>query len=87
LTGPYIMSSSVRAHPLEIFIVTLMAAKLGGMVGMVIGVPVYTVLRVIGLVFFSEFKAVKWLTGHLQAAPEEPPAAPAKELKGRGKRN
>lgn len=66
LTGPYIMSSSVRAHPLEIFIVTLMAAKMGGMLGMVIGVPVYTVLRVIGLVFFGEFKAVKWLTGHLQ---------------------
>ncbi len=85
LTGPYIMSSSVRAHPLEIFIVTLMAAKMGGMVGMVIGVPVYTVLRVIGLVFFSEFKAVKWLTGHLQAAPEEPPAVAAKERKGRTK--
>lgn len=66
LVGPYIMSSSVRAHPLEIFVVTLMAAKLGGVVGMILGIPVYTVLRVIALVFFSEFKLVKWLTGHLE---------------------
>lgn len=70
LTGPYIMSSSVKAHPLEIFIVTLIAAKVGGMVGMVLGIPVYTVLRVIALVFFSEFKAIKRLTGHLQEEPE-----------------
>lgn len=63
--GPYIMSSSVRAHPLEIFIVTLIAAKLGGAIGMVIGIPVYTVLRVIAQVFFSEFKLVQRLTGHL----------------------
>ncbi len=63
---PYIMSSSVRAHPLEIFIVILVAAKLGGVVGMIIGIPVYTVLRVIGLVFFSEFKIVQRLTGHLE---------------------
>jgi predicted PurR-regulated permease PerM len=64
--GPYIMSSSVRAHPLEIFIVTLIAAKMGGMVGMIIGIPVYTVLRVIALEFFSEFKLVQRLTGHLE---------------------
>lgn len=63
---PYIMSSSVKAHPLEIFIVTLVAAKLGGVVGMIIGIPVYTVLRVIAQVFFSEFKLVQRLTGHLE---------------------
>ncbi len=56
---PTIFSNSVKAHPLEIFIVTLMAAKLGGVVGMVIGIPVYTVLRVIARVFFSEFKVVQ----------------------------
>lgn len=63
---PYIMSTSVRAHPLEIFIVTLIAAKVGGVVGMIIGIPVYTILRVIGRVFFSEFKIVQRLTGHLE---------------------
>ncbi len=59
--GPLIFSKSVKAHPLEIFIVTLIAAKLGGVVGMIIGIPTYTVLRVVGRVFFSEFKVVRRL--------------------------
>jgi predicted PurR-regulated permease PerM len=63
--GPMIMSKSVQAHPLEIFIVTLAAAKLGGVVGMVIGIPVYTVLRIIARNFFSQFKLVQRLTEHL----------------------
>jgi predicted PurR-regulated permease PerM len=62
LLGPAIFSKSVKAHPLEIFIVTLVAAKLGGVLGMVLGIPVYTVLRVIARVFFSEFKVVQRLT-------------------------
>ncbi|MCB0528132.1 MAG: AI-2E family transporter [Lewinellaceae bacterium] len=61
--GPMIFSKSLKAHPLEIFIVTLVAAKLGGIVGMVLGIPVYTVLRVIASTFFSEFKLVQRLTG------------------------
>ncbi|HRI58540.1 MAG TPA: AI-2E family transporter [Saprospiraceae bacterium] len=64
-TGPMIFSKSVQAHPLEIFLVTLVAAKLGGVVGMIIGIPVYTVLRVIARTFFSEFKVVQRLTKHL----------------------
>lgn len=60
--GPMIFSKSLRAHPLEIFIVTLVAAKLGGILGMVVGIPVYTVLRVIAGTFFSEFKLVQRLT-------------------------
>lgn len=65
LLGPLIMSKSVHAHPLEIFIVILVAAKIGGITGMLIGIPVYTVLRVIAREFFSEFKIVKLLTDHL----------------------
>ena len=63
--GPLIMSKSVRAHPLEIFIVILAAAKIGGIIGMLIGIPVYTVLRIIAREFFSEFKIVQRLTEHL----------------------
>lgn len=70
-TGPMIFSKSVQAHPLEIFIVTLMAAKIGGVLGMVIGIPVYTVLRVIARTFFSEFKLVQRLTDHLEDEVEE----------------
>jgi len=66
IVGPMIMSKSVQAHPLEIFVVTLAAAKLGGVVGMVIGIPVFTVLRVVARNFFSEFKVVQRLTGRLE---------------------
>lgn len=70
-TGPMIFSKSVKAHPLEIFIVTLVAAKLGGVIGMVVGIPAYTVLRVIAWTFFSEFKLVKRLMSHLQNEKKE----------------
>jgi len=69
LLGPLIFSKSVQAHPLEIFIVTLIAAKLGGVTGMVIGIPVYTVLRVIARTFFSELKLVQRLTGIVEGEP------------------
>lgn len=59
---PNIFSKSVKAHPLEIFIVVLMGAKIGGILGMVVAIPIYTVLRVLGKVFFSEFKIVKSIT-------------------------
>lgn len=65
LVGPLIFSKSVQAHPLEIFLVTLIAAKVGGVLGMVVGIPVYTVLRVIARVFFSRLKVVQRLTEHL----------------------
>jgi predicted PurR-regulated permease PerM len=63
--GPLIFSKSVQAHPLEIFIVTLAAAKIGGVLGMVLGIPIYTVLRVIARVFFGRLKVVQRLTEHL----------------------
>jgi predicted PurR-regulated permease PerM len=59
---PNIFSKSVKAHPLEIFIVVLIGAKLGGIPGMVLAIPIYTVLRVIARVFLSEFKVVQKIT-------------------------
>jgi predicted PurR-regulated permease PerM len=62
LLQPFISSKSVNAHPLEIFIVTLAGAKVGGLMGMVIAIPTYTVLRVFAKTFFSEFRLVRALT-------------------------
>lgn len=59
---PNIFSKSVKAHPLEIFIVILIGAKIGGVGGMVLAIPVYTVLRVVLKVFLSEFKVVQRIT-------------------------
>ena len=59
---PNIFSKSVKAHPLEIFIVVLMGAKIGGIIGMVVAIPIYTALRVLAKVFLSEFKVVQSIT-------------------------
>ncbi len=57
-----IYSNSVQAHPLEIFFVTMIAGSLAGIPGMILGIPAYTVLRVIASEFLSEFKVIKSLT-------------------------
>lgn len=62
---PYIFSNSVLAHPLEIFIVVLMGAQVYGVLGMVLAIPTYTVLRVIARAFLSEFKVVQKITGSI----------------------
>lgn len=59
---PLIYSSKVQAHPLEIFIVILMAGSVGGEVGLLVAVPSYTVLRVFAKEFLSEVPLVNKLT-------------------------
>lgn len=62
---PNIFSKSVKAHPLEIFIVVLVGAKVGGILGMVLAIPFYTAFRVIGKVFLSEFRVIQQLTKNM----------------------
>lgn len=59
---PVIYSNSVKVHPLEIFIVFLIAGQIGGMAGMLAAIPAYTVIRVIAKQFLSNVKAVRELT-------------------------
>ena len=58
---PLIYSSSIKSTPLEIFIVLLMAGRIGGTWGLLLGIPTYTVLRVIAARFFYKHKAVRRL--------------------------
>ena len=58
---PLIYSTSIKSTPLEIFIVLLIAGKMGGTLGLLMGIPVYTVLRVIAARFFYKHKAVRRL--------------------------
>jgi len=61
---PIIFSNSVKAHPLEIFIAIMIGAKVGGIGGMILAIPAYTVIRVIARTFLSEFEiAQKFATG------------------------
>jgi predicted PurR-regulated permease PerM len=65
LFQPVIFSNSVKAHPLEIFIVVLAAGFAAGVPGMILGIPTYTVLRVFAREFFYNFKAVQKITSSL----------------------
>jgi len=62
---PMIYSKSVKAHPLEIFFVIIMGGSLAGLVGMLLAIPVYTVLRVIAKEFLQQFKLVQKLTSKI----------------------
>ncbi|SDB34674.1 Predicted PurR-regulated permease PerM [Flavobacteriaceae bacterium MAR_2010_188] len=62
---PYIFSKSVKSHPLEIFLVIIIAGVLFGIIGMIIAVPAYTVIKVILKEFLNDYKIVKRLTSGL----------------------
>ncbi|HEX5625540.1 MAG TPA: AI-2E family transporter [Saprospiraceae bacterium] len=62
---PYIFSKRVQAHPLEIFIVIMAGARIGGIIGMVLAIPAYTIFRVVAKTFLSEFKVIRKITEDL----------------------
>ncbi len=62
---PFIFSNSVKSHPLEIFLVIIIAGLLFGVVGMIVAVPGYTAIKVILKEFLAENKTVKSLTKNL----------------------
>lgn len=59
---PKIFSEATKAHPLEIFLVIIIGGLLFGVLGMIVAVPGYTVIKVILKEFLSENKIVKSLT-------------------------
>ncbi|MBE0661313.1 MAG: AI-2E family transporter [Bacteroidales bacterium] len=63
---PFIYSNSVKAHPLEIFVVLLMGGSLAGVIGMILAIPTYTVIRVIASQFMSQFRLVQKLTERMR---------------------
>ncbi len=62
LLQPIIFSRSIKAHPLEIFLVISFAAALAGIAGIIVAVPVYSVIRLLAAEFFPHVKFVRWLT-------------------------
>jgi predicted PurR-regulated permease PerM len=63
---PLIYSQSVDAHPLEIFIVILVFGSIGGVVGMLLAIPGYTVIRVIAKEFLSNFEIIRKITSKMK---------------------
>lgn len=62
---PLIFSNSVKAHPLEIFLLILVAGTLSGITGMILAIPIYTIFRVLAKEFLSEFKIFQRLSRNL----------------------
>jgi predicted PurR-regulated permease PerM len=59
---PLIFSNSINAHPLEIFIVISVAGLLGGVLGMVIAVPTYSMIRIVSKEFYANSKFIQAVT-------------------------
>ena len=62
VSQPYIFSSSLKSHPLEIFLIILTGGILFGISGMILAIPFYTVIKVFVKVFFSDSNIIKKLT-------------------------
>jgi predicted PurR-regulated permease PerM len=69
---PIIFSKSVKAHPLEIFVVVLSSGSLFGILGMIAAIPVYTILRVVSAEFLPDLKIVRKLTEKIKSNPDKP---------------
>jgi predicted PurR-regulated permease PerM len=65
ISSPIIFSKSVNSHPLEIFLIILIAGILFGIIGMIIAVPAFTIIKVIGKEFFPENRIIKTMTKNI----------------------
>lgn len=63
---PYVYGNSVHAHPLEIFIILLIAGSMAGIPGMIFAIPAYTILRVVLVEFFSKYNLVRKITAGMR---------------------
>lgn len=65
VSQPLIYSNSVKSTPLEIFLIILISGTLFGIVGMIIAIPAYTVLKVTLKEFFPNNKWINLLTKNI----------------------
>lgn len=63
--SPKVFSKQMNAHPLEIFLVTLAAGSFSGVLGMLVAIPAYTVLRILAKEFLYNYKLVRTLTSKM----------------------
>ncbi|MBR6491801.1 MAG: AI-2E family transporter [Bacteroidales bacterium] len=63
---PTIYSRSLQIHPLEIFLVILVAGSFAGILGMLIAIPAYTIIKVIAKEFFSQYEIIDEWTRNMK---------------------
>ncbi len=59
LFQPFIQGKSVKAHPVEIFLVVIAAGSLGGIPGMIVAVPAYGFIKILASEFLSQFRVIR----------------------------
>ena len=59
---PFIFSNSAKIHPVEVFLVIVIAGSLAGVMAMIVAIPTYSFLRIVASEFLSEFSVIKSLT-------------------------
>ena len=71
LLQPVIYSKSIKAHPVEIFLVIIMAGSLGGIFAMVLAIPVYTVVRITAIEIYSSVRKPPESTSEASSSEEK----------------
>ncbi len=71
LIQPFIYSKSVKAHPLEIFLIIVIGGSIAGVIGMMIAIPTYTFVRIVAREFFISNRIVQRLTDSLKEDDEK----------------
>jgi len=66
IVQPVIFGKIVKAHPLEVFFVVMIAAQLAGIFGMIIAIPAYSLLRIIAHEFLSGWGVIDRLTSDIE---------------------
>ena len=61
--APIIQGKSVKAHPVEVFLVVIAAASFGGIIGMVVAVPAYGLLKIVIHEFRASFRGTPLVPG------------------------
>jgi predicted PurR-regulated permease PerM len=60
--APLIQGKSVKAHPVEIFLVVIAAASFGGILGMIVAVPAYGFIKIVAREFLSNFRIIRHIS-------------------------
>ncbi|MDZ7834242.1 MAG: AI-2E family transporter [Alkalibacterium sp.] len=63
---PFLVGKSLAIHPLTVILVLLASANIAGLIGMLIGVPVFAILKTIGTYLFKMYKEQKLISESIQ---------------------
>lgn len=66
VTQPVVFSKSISAHPLEVFLVILIAGNIWGIMGMIIAIPFYSVVRILAREHYHDSRFVQFMTQKLK---------------------